>query len=589
VLFFGIALLGISGILYAQSAPSPVSGTPKIRRNAPYQPGPVSAAVLQLETEILAETVGQVVTFTAFDFRTNQSYQTDATCRSITSLNNGTGGNLRIFVENAVGDVNISDGIISSLQNEFTYNILFKETNYFGNPPAGDITIFILDIRDDYYQGSTTYVAGYFDPNTYLRTVYLDSRPALMIDPSGKGLYGTLAHEFQHLIHFSKDRYEETWVNEGLSGLARFICGYGHVASHVTEFAKNPNTSLTIWPETDDLKNYGATYLFMLYLAEHFAKDNDGGKAVIRNIITNTGIGISGMNSALNQTGFSITVTDIFKNWVVANHLNDGSIAGGIYGYTDAFAGISRAPGNFLITASNSSYPASGSGSVNPYAAEYVGFTNLSGSYNQFVLIAYNLNTGTPQAYSYTGALGSLVLNISGLNSDLKAGGIQEGEAHPVPLVLGLGANNTISTAGSGATTGGSGEANASGGGAAVTTGGDGGGGGCFIATAAFTSPASEEVRVLREFRDRCLAKSFIGRGFISFYYACSPPVARVISRHETLRTFVRVILFPVVTVSRISLKNPWAVPAVFFGLLPGLILVRMAMRRRGRNSRRDR
>ncbi len=184
--------------------------------------------------------------------------------------------------------------------------------------------------------------------------------------------------EFQHFIHYYHDPLEETWVNEGLSGLARYVCGYGHRKSHIEAFAKYPNTSLTIWD--DSLANYGATYLFMLYLATHY-----GGPTITRNIVANSGRGINGINNALWQSGYyGINFNNVFRNWVIANYLNNSSVYDGIYGYDDNFDGIYPGPGNMKFSQIHTSYPATGNGLINPYAAEYVGFYFLGGIYDIF-------------------------------------------------------------------------------------------------------------------------------------------------------------------------------------------------------------
>jgi len=77
----------------------------------------------------------------------------------------------------------------------------------------------------------------------------------------------------------------------------------------------------------------------------------------------------------------------------------------------------------------------------------------------------------------------------------------------------------------------------------------NGGGGGCFIATAAYGSPLEAHVIALRQFRDRYLQHSAIGRAIIRFYYRKSPPLAAFIARHESLRFGARVLLTPLVLV----------------------------------------
>ena len=66
---------------------------------------------------------------------------------------------------------------------------------------------------------------------------------------------------------------------------------------------------------------------------------------------------------------------------------------------------------------------------------------------------------------------------------------------------------------------------------------------GCFIATAAFGSPLAHEVEALRDFRDRVLAKSVLGRMLISLYEHTSPPIAKAVSRNPAVKGAVRRML----------------------------------------------
>jgi hypothetical protein len=69
----------------------------------------------------------------------------------------------------------------------------------------------------------------------------------------------------------------------------------------------------------------------------------------------------------------------------------------------------------------------------------------------------------------------------------------------------------------------------------------------CFIATAAFGSPFSKEVMVLRDFRDRVLVSCLPGRAFVQWYYRVSPPFADYIRDRSSMRYAVRCLLTPVV------------------------------------------
>jgi hypothetical protein len=78
--------------------------------------------------------------------------------------------------------------------------------------------------------------------------------------------------------------------------------------------------------------------------------------------------------------------------------------------------------------------------------------------------------------------------------------------------------------------------------------------GGCFIATAAYGTPTTEQIDVLREFRDVVLLESTVGSQFVAWYYQLSPPVADFISGNELLRTLVRELLVdPIVWVVEVT------------------------------------
>ncbi|HEV8603925.1 MAG TPA: CFI-box-CTERM domain-containing protein [Tepidisphaeraceae bacterium] len=77
----------------------------------------------------------------------------------------------------------------------------------------------------------------------------------------------------------------------------------------------------------------------------------------------------------------------------------------------------------------------------------------------------------------------------------------------------------------------------------------------CFIATAVHGAD-SQEVQLLRSFRDDFLANNFAGRAFVSLYESASPGLARFISARPNLRSIARaVIVTPGVWLAKLSSK----------------------------------
>ena len=332
--------------------------------------------------------VGDKKKFYAVDFSNQTQYITDATLHAI-------GKFCYIFVEDSQWQRTVKPLSVEKVRRAFddstptepNRGIYQIETETFGQPPDIDndqrIYILLLDVRDFYKRGGN-FVAGYFspvnqqhgvvrDPNSgaplrsnKIELLYIDTHPLPVDSPDGLGV---VAHEFQHLIHWRYDPNEEIWINEGCSDYAMFLCGYD-VSGHVSAFEKEPNSSLVNWPRgmQSKLSYYGAAYLWMLYLHEHY-----GGPRIISTILRTQTNGIFSVNSALKALGHEKYFSQIFADWKVANYVDDLQIENGIYGYRNE----NPKP---RVKEQYRYYPISNSGNqVEAWATDYISFTGMIG------------------------------------------------------------------------------------------------------------------------------------------------------------------------------------------------------------------
>ncbi len=233
----------------------------------------------------------------------------------------------------------VSDSELLDMNDSFENLVYPTLTDFFGMPPDIDgnskIIILVYDIDEIPPPG---FVAGFFyQLNQYLNTElhpsnrYSNEAEILHIDILAADNIDTVAHEFQHLIHFGNDDDEETWFEEGASMFAEYLIGGDAFSGGVGgDFRDNPDVSLTYWDQSGPLvlANYGASYTFFLYLAEHF-----GGDAFIKDLVQRSENGIASIEETLIQRGYMIPFLAIFRNWSIANFLDDTSFAEGVFGY----------------------------------------------------------------------------------------------------------------------------------------------------------------------------------------------------------------------------------------------------------------
>lgn len=325
--------------------------------------------------------LGDRHSFFSVNVRTQEQYIVSATLRAI-------GEFCYLYVEDSQWEHTVKRETLETVRRAFDEStpadpqrgIYWIQTELFGLPPDVDgdakIYLLLLDIRDGAVRGDE-FIAGYFNPADQRRGVlrhpelgtpvrsnerdllYIDTNP--LDTDSAEGL-GVIAHEFHHLIQWRHDSGEAIWVNEGCADVAMFLCGYPPV-KHTASFEKNPSVSLTNWPlgGGSHLAHYGAAYLWMLYLYEHY-----GGQETIAAIVKERTHGIAGVNNALLSQGLARTFSSIFADWKVANFLDDTQFAEGQYGYLNE--DLTLRPRR-----THNSYPIMARGDVLVnYAADYI-------------------------------------------------------------------------------------------------------------------------------------------------------------------------------------------------------------------------
>jgi len=193
--------------------------------------------------------------------------------------------------------------------------------------------------------------AGYFaSENSYVNDLYSYSNEHEMFFmastpgfESDLYMYGVLAHEFQHMIHWYRDQNEELWLNEGAGDLGTFLAGYDE-GGFDSDFLRNTDLQLTDWEAGGDSSpHYGASFLFVLYFYDRF------GDEATRALVASQQNGMDSIDSILADmnitdpnTGEIMTADNVFEDWTIANYINDPDLSDGIYYYPN-YPGVPHA------------------------------------------------------------------------------------------------------------------------------------------------------------------------------------------------------------------------------------------------------
>ncbi|MFC1854092.1 hypothetical protein ACFL27_28245 [candidate division CSSED10-310 bacterium] len=232
-------------------------------------------------------------TFWCYDFKNEESYQIEAELK-------GTGTHCKLYLEqNTSSRIAITAEIIADICQNFDDIYQINRSCFGEEPNPGvdndpQITLLLLDIRDNYDPDTyRAYVAGYFESfdcftqeqleNAGFQDVKTNAREMFYmdVDPAIAGsntFMSTLAHEFQHMINFNQkcilpqtyDPGEEIWLNEAMSELAPFLCGYGPKYSRVNLYLSDPDSyGLTTWSGV--LEDYAQSMMWSMYVYDRLA------------------------------------------------------------------------------------------------------------------------------------------------------------------------------------------------------------------------------------------------------------------------------------------------------------------------------
>ncbi|MBI9048086.1 MAG: immune inhibitor A [Anaerolineaceae bacterium] len=276
--------------------------------------------------------IGEQSNFWVIDGDTDENFEIQATMEYATP-------HVYFWVENGV---NFKQNELEKLTNTFEEHIYPTNHEFFGTEwtPGidGDEHIYIL-----YSRGIGSNTAGYFSSNDSVHPLaasYSNGHEMFLMNADvvtlrDEYIYGVLAHEFQHMIHWNLDSNEESWVNEGFSELASLLNGYDPGGFDTLYFV-NTDVQLNEWPNDPDKTSvhYGSSFLFITYFLDRF------GEELTKQVIRSEANGFDSIDNALLEdntmdgiTGESVLADDVFVDWSITNYLQDKNIEDGRYDY----------------------------------------------------------------------------------------------------------------------------------------------------------------------------------------------------------------------------------------------------------------
>jgi hypothetical protein len=336
-----------------RSVAPPARDEADLVRRYKYACGTPAAPAVALSRE--AE-VGSTEPFWVLDQVSHRFLQVRATLRHASP-------HLLLYVQEGVAYNQDALAASARVFEEKTYPLLRR---YFGDVPG--------EPRLTVFNGRVPGVGGYFSASDlFPQSVnpYSNERVMLFMSldnarPGSDSYDAVLAHEAQHFVHWVIKPQQDSWINEGASELAMAVAGYDQ-KPEAQQYLNNPETQLNGWTDQrwQTPPHYGAGYLILEYAAQRL-----GGYEHLKGLLASPGTSVQTFDSYLaGAEGKRIGAArfdDLFKDFVVANLVNDRSLADGRFGYEGLSTLKARTQESFA------SLPAQSSGRLRPYGTRYV-------------------------------------------------------------------------------------------------------------------------------------------------------------------------------------------------------------------------
>ena len=334
------------------------------RRLAAGGPGPTpSGAARAPDAPAAVPTVGESRTFWVF----NGSDDPDARFDEIRATARHVSARAVVYVDDASPAGGFEAGDLEDVGARFDAPIHARVTESFGAPSDLDgndrvVILFTPVVNRLTASGSNSFVGGFFYGRDLLPELSNSNAGevfyALVPDPDAEHgdartrrqvldvVPSILAHEFQHMVHFSErvvrrgGSQDALWVLEGLAQMAEELVARDYPAPadsaeaelfrdgnrrRALLYLEQPDTvSLIVSSGSGSLAERGAGFLFMLYLHQQDGAD------VLRRLTQTTLTGTANIEA---QTG--TTWEELFPRWTTAVFFDRGDGVTGPFTYPD--------------------------------------------------------------------------------------------------------------------------------------------------------------------------------------------------------------------------------------------------------------